>query len=212
MSKFAILLGGPLVPTARLKRQLDGARVIAADGGMAHAATLKLVPEIWVGDFDSSPKQLLDHWHNVPRQQHPTEKDASDGELAISEALRRGATALILVGGMGGQLDHVLAHTGFLVALAKRDIDVFMTSGTEEAWGLAQKLELTDAISGQRISVLPFTDLVGFSISGVKWPLSSRNVKLGTAHTLANVATGPVRLSLTAGSAVVVSYPSATRG
>ena len=99
----------------RLQRQLDGARVIAADSGMAHAATLKLVPEIWVGDFDSSPKQLLDHWHNVPRQQHPKEKDASDGELAISEALRRGATSLILVGGMGGQLDHVLAHAGFLV-------------------------------------------------------------------------------------------------
>ena len=212
MSKFAILLGGAITPTARLKRQLDGARVIAADGGIVHATRLNMVPEIWMGDFDSSSKQLLDHWRNVPRQQHPVEKDASDGELAISEALRRGATSLILVGGMGGQLDHVLAHTGFLVALAKRDIDVFMTSGAEEAWGLAHKLELTDTKSGQRISVLPFTDLVGFSISGVKWPLAGRNVKLGTANTLANVAIGPVKLSLTAGSAVVVTYPDSVRG
>ena len=212
MSKFAILLGGPITPTPRLKRQLDGARVIAADCGMAHAATLKLVPEIWVGDFDSSPQKLVDHWHNVPRQAHPAEKDASDGELAISEALRRGATSLILVGGMGGQLDHVLAHVGFLLALAKRDIDVFMTSGSEEAWGLTYKLEINDAKKGQRISVLPFTDLVGFTISGVKWPLVGRNVKLGTAHTLANEATGPVKLSLNAGSAVVVTYPAAPRG
>ncbi len=212
MSKFAILLGGPITPTPRLKRQLDGARVIAADSGMAHAATLKLVPEIWVGDFDSSPQKLVDHWHNVPRQAHPAEKDASDGELAISEALRRGATSLILVGGMGGQLDHVLAHVGFLLALAKRDIDVFMTSGSEEAWGLVHKLEINDANNGQRLSVLPFTDLVGFTISGVKWPLAGRNVKLGTAQTLANVATGAVKLSLNAGSAVVVTYPDALRG
>ncbi len=212
MSKFAILLGGPITPTPRLKRQLDGTRVIAADSGMSHAAALKLVPEIWVGDFDSSPKQLVDHWHNVPRQHYPAEKDASDGELAISEALRRGATSLILVGGMGGQLDHILAHAGFLLALAKRDIDVFMTSGSEEAWGLAHTVEISDANIGQRISVLPFTDLMGFSISGVKWPLAGRNVKLGTAHTLANVATGPVKISLSAGSAVVVSYPGVTRG
>ena len=212
MSKFAVLLAGPITPTARLKRQLDGARVIAADGGMAHAATLKLVPEIWVGDFDSAPKPLADHWHNVPRQTHPVEKDASDGELAISEALRRGATSLILVGGMGGQLDHVLAHAGFLIALAKRDIDVFMTSGTEEARGLGSRLELADLKMGTRISVLPFTDLVGFSISGVKWPLAGRNVKLGTAFTLANVATGPVKLSLTAGNAIVVTYPNAPHG
>ena len=212
MSKFAILLAGPITPTARLKRQLDGARAIAADGGIVHATTLKLVPEIWVGDFDSTPKSLADHWHNVPRQTHPAEKDASDGELAISEALRRGATSLVLVGGMGGQLDHILAHAGFLVALAKRDIDVFMTSGAEEARGLGSKLELFDLKAGTRISVLPFTDLVGFSISGVKWPLAGRNVKLGTAFTLANVATGPVKLSLTAGNALVVTYPVAARG
>ena len=212
MSKFAILLGGTVTPTKRLARQLDGARVIAADGGMIHAKLLKLVPELWVGDFDSTPKALADHWHNVPRQSHATEKDASDGELAISEALRRGATSLILVGGMGGQLDHVLAHAGFLLALAKRDIDVMMTSGTEEAHGLVSSLELIDLNARTRISVMPFSDLTGFSISGVKWPLSGRNVKLGTAFTLANVTSGPVKMSLKTGSAIVLTYPEMKHG
>ena len=211
MSKFVILLGGELTVTPRLLRQIDGARVIAADGGMAHAKTLKLVPELWVGDFDSTPKALADIWRNVPRQTHPVEKDASDGELAISEALRRSATSLILVGGMGGQLDHVLAHAGFLLALARREIDVMMTSGTEEARGLVNEMELNDLKAGTRVSVMPFTDLLSFSISGVKWPLSSRNVKLGTAFTLANVATGPVTMSLKAGTAIVLTYPEIAR-
>ena len=37
-STFAILLGGALTPNPRLLAALSGARVIAADGGMRHAA------------------------------------------------------------------------------------------------------------------------------------------------------------------------------
>ena len=39
-SRFLILLGGSLETTGRLRAQIDGARVLAADGGMAHAANL----------------------------------------------------------------------------------------------------------------------------------------------------------------------------
>ena len=205
MSKFAILLGGKVTPTARLKRQLDGARVIAADGGMVNAKPLKLSPELWVGDFDSTSPALAGQWRNVPRQNHSTEKDASDGELAISEALRRGATSLILVGGFGGQLDHALAHAGFLVALARRDIPAFMTSGTEEARGLAGALHL-DVPKETRLSIMPLADLVDLSITGVKWPLSNAKVPLGTAITLANVAHGKVDITLKGGHAVAITY------
>ena len=40
MTRFAILLGGNLTVTPRLRQQLAGARVIAADSGMTHAAVL----------------------------------------------------------------------------------------------------------------------------------------------------------------------------
>ena len=58
MSRFIILLGGKLVRTPRLDAQMAGARVIAADAGMCHAAMLGVVPELWVGDFDSAPADL----------------------------------------------------------------------------------------------------------------------------------------------------------
>ena len=186
--------------------QLVGARVIAADSGMAHAAAFNITPELWVGDFDSSNAELQAAYPRVPRQTHSVDKDATDGELAIAEAMRRGATKLILVGGSGGQLDHTLAHAGFLVALERRGMSAFMTSGTEEAYPLVEELFLDDVSIGSRISVVPMTDLKSLSISGVKWPLTKRDVPLGAALTLSNIVEGAVNIELRFGAALVLIY------
>ncbi len=45
MSKFVILMAGEVTPTLRLKNQITGGRVIAADSGMKHAEPLGLTPE-----------------------------------------------------------------------------------------------------------------------------------------------------------------------
>ena len=208
MSNFAILLGGTVKPTKRLKKQLEGARVIAADSGMQHADSLGLKPELWVGDFDSASPHLQKKHKDVPRQTYPVEKDATDGEIAIAEALRRSATSLILVGGFGGQFDHTLAHAGFLLALAKRGMDIFMSSGNEEAQALVGEIAIDDLSFGTRLSIAPFSDLRGLTLSGVKWPLAKRDVPLGSALTLSNIVTGSVRISLLSGSALILTYPT----
>ncbi|TIN49705.1 MAG: thiamine diphosphokinase, partial [Mesorhizobium sp.] len=66
--------------------------------GIGHAHMLGLLPELWVGDFDSVPPNLPENLAAVPRKIFPTEKDMTDGELAIAEALARGATSLVLAG------------------------------------------------------------------------------------------------------------------
>ncbi len=67
MGKFVILLGGDIEVTHRLVRQVAGARFIAADSGMRHAASLAITPELWVGDFDSAGSELLLDYAEVPR-------------------------------------------------------------------------------------------------------------------------------------------------
>ena len=55
MTRFAILLGGDLTVTrTAAPNKSRGRRIIAADSGMIHATALGLVPELWVGDFDSA--------------------------------------------------------------------------------------------------------------------------------------------------------------
>jgi thiamine pyrophosphokinase len=207
MPTYAILLGGNLTPTPRLKHQLQGARVIAADSGIAHALALGLSPELWVGDFDSAGSDLDDTFARVPRQVFSAEKDATDGDLAISEAFRRGATAIILVGGFGGQFDHTLAHAAMLLAMAKREIPCMMSSGHEEAHPLSFELLIPDVEPGTRISIVPMSDIKGLTLRGVQWPLEHKSVPFGSTLTLSNIATGDVTVECDLGTGLVILYP-----
>ncbi|MGB7204899.1 MAG: thiamine diphosphokinase [Anderseniella sp.] len=208
-TRFTILLAGDLTITERLKRQVAGTRVIAADGGMIHADALELTPELWLGDFDSSDQELMSRYNDVPRQEYPIDKDATDGELAIDQALSLGATDLLLAGGLGGQADHAFAHLMLLMRLKARGVSVMLSSGHEEAWPLDDGSVHIDAPAGSRISILPISDLEAVSIEGVRWPLERKDVMLGSTLTLSNeVERSPVRVSLVSGKAIVLVYPT----
>ena len=205
---FSVLLGGELVVTDRIRRQILGARAIAADSGMAHVAALGLAVELWVGDFDSASPALQAAYPNVPRQTYPADKDKTDGEIAIDAALALGATKLVLVGGLGGQTDHALGNMALLLLLAGQDVRAYATSGREEAYPLTPGRFSIDLAPGSRLSVIALSPLFGLDISGVQWPLTKADVKTGSTWTLSNVATGPVSLGLIAGTGLVLAYPA----
>lgn len=207
MTTFTILLAGTLRSTPRLQGQIAGTRIIAADAGMAHAAALGLEPELWVGDFDSSNPALLEELSHIPRQAHPADKDATDGELAIAEAVARGGTALVLAGGLGGQADHAMQHFAQGIQLARRGVSALITSGDEEVWPLIPGVHLIDVPAGSRISVVAFDDLTAITLENVKWPLDARDVPFGSSLTLSNEALGPVTVKLEAGHGVIIAYP-----
>lgn len=207
MTRFSILLDGTLDPTDRLRAQIAGSRVIAADGGIRHAVALGLDVELWVGDFDSTDGDLAARHPHVERQIHPAAKDKTDGEIAIDEALKRGAREMILVGGLGGQSDHSLANIMLGVGLERAGVRVVLTSGGEEAYPLLPGVRELDLPTASRMSIIALSDLVGLSLTGVEWPLEDRRIELSSSLTLSNVVTGPLEIMLGQGYGVVVTYP-----
>lgn len=205
---FAILLGGAVEPTDRLRAQLAGCRTIAADGGMRHALALGLTPELWVGDFDSTDQTLINEWPQVVRQPYPAAKNETDGEIAVGEAKARGATSLTLVGALGGErTDHALAHLLMSLRLAEDGWSVMLTSGTEEAYPILPGQHTIDLPDGSLFSVPGLTALDALTLGNVAYPLTRFDLAFGSSRTISNIACGPVRVSLEAGRAVLLARP-----
>jgi thiamine pyrophosphokinase len=202
MAHFSILLGGDVTATDRLRKQVASTRVIAADSGMRHAAALGVMPELWLGDFDSSDADLQQRYADVPRETFPAAKDATDGDLAITEALRRGAETVILVGALGGRFDHLMATGMMMLTLHKRDIVTWMTSGKEEVYPL-MNCALKTVPVGTVISIIPTTPIAGLQVSGVQWPLQNTRLPVGTSLTLSNVTTGIAEIALNQGEGFI---------
>lgn len=209
MTRFAILLGGDLVVTPRLSRQLAGARLIAADSGMRHAAALGLTPELWTGDFDSVEEGLRAFHADIPMEIFPPEKDQTDGEIAVEAALKRGATELVLVGAFGGErADHAYLHLAAAVRLAGEGVSCVLTSGVQEGVPLVPGEMSFDYEDGTLFSVLAFSDLAGLTLSGAKWPLQDRFVPFGSSLTLSNEVRGGLTVRLSEGRALLVARPA----
>ena len=207
MSRFTILLDGPLQVTERLLGQVMGSRVIAADGGIRHAEPLGLEVELWMGDFDSAEDHFHGRYASVPCQTFPRAKNMTDGELAISESLKRGAENLILAGALGGRSDHALCLVMASLDLAERGISVLASSGTEEALPLLPGRHKFDLPLGSGLSVIALSALTGLSLQGLQWPLDNYDIKPGSSLTLSNQVTGSLRVILEEGRGVIFVYP-----
>lgn len=86
---------------------------ICCDSGLKHQEGLGIVPDLIVGDFDSYENPHLD----IETIVLPCEKDDTDTVFAVKEALKRGFQDFLLVGMIGGRLDHTLGNVSLLLML-----------------------------------------------------------------------------------------------
>ena len=102
--------GGPVLAPWALPAAPDV--VIAADDGAREALRLGLEVDVVVGDMDSVPASTLAQVERAGGRvmRHPADKDATDLELALDEALTSQAERIVVAGGAGGRLDFVLGE------------------------------------------------------------------------------------------------------
>ena len=194
-------------------RWLDGASaVIAADGGALLLDRLGRVPDRLVGDLDSISAELLASLTaaGVAVDRHPSDKDASDTELAVEAAIAAGATEIVLLGAAGGtRLDHELANVLLLVdpALAGLDVRLVRAGTTIRGLFAGHRLALGGA-AGDLVSLLPIGgDAARVSTDGLRWPLESATLHIGRSRGLSNeVVAAPASVSLERGTLLVIEH------
>lgn len=205
--KAVILTGGAVVATPALRARLAGASlVVAADGGLRHAVTLGLAPDLLVGDLDSVAAATRSRYPGLATEPHPTDKDALDLELALDAAAARGATEVLLVGGLSGRLDQTLATVAIAQARRAAGIDVDVADGVRSVWplrpGEVRRLALP---AGTRFSLMPLDGVAVVSLSGARYPLERARLHRARGRGVSNEAHGAIAVTAHAGALLVVA-------
>lgn len=178
-----VLAGGPVPPTAVALPV--GATVIAADGGASLAQELGLEVDLVVGDFDSISAETL---AGIPRvERHPVDKDASDLELALAAAQRLAPERILVVGGGGGRVDHLLGGLLLLAAEAYADIQVDAQFGPAAVHVVRRQRDLHGE-PGEPISLFAVHGPAsGIVTDGLAYPLRGETLGPGSTRGLSNV-------------------------
>ena len=107
--KAVVICGGTIIDINYYQFYLKQADcIICADRGVQYLEGTGCQPDLLIGDFDSIDKDILKAYKELDREilKFPSEKDATDSELAIEEAIKRGAKTVYLLGAQGSRLDH----------------------------------------------------------------------------------------------------------
>lgn len=154
--KTVIFANGEIQDPIRLESLLqEGDALIAADGGLNHIRLLGRIPDLVIGDLDSVGQEDL-QWlaeKSVEIKKFPTQKDQTDLELAILEAVDRGAQRIIIAGGLGGRIDQTLANINLLLLPEIQALEVSLDDGLEELF-LIQRHAIIWGREGDLVSLI----------------------------------------------------------
>lgn len=172
--KIALVGNGEGGSDLFLRRQLEACdQVIAVDGGLARLVGLGITPHLIIGDFDSVDPSLLLRFSSTPALSYPQDKDFSDMELALQEALRFHPKKIILLGASGNRVDHTLAN---LFLLLKHPELVSIETETETLYAITGIYKHSFR-PGQTLSFFSLNgEARGVTTTGLKWNLQNATV------------------------------------
>ncbi len=183
MSTVVVLAGGPDRPAAIALP--PGATVIAADSGAELGGPVDLL----VGDLDSISAETLAGIERVER--HAAEKDATDLELALTAALRLEPDRILVLGGAGWRLDHLLGGLLLLAAEAYAGVEVDAQIGASAVHVVrGERTLLGDP--GELISLFAVNGPAsGVVTDGLVYPLRGETLEPGSSRGVSNVFAAP---------------------
>jgi len=173
--KTLILLNGT-PPSAALLSEHSGAQlVLCADGAANWALNAGITPDILIGDMDSidakTRAELAKSGCEVVVL--PSHKNETDAHIAVDIAIERGAGEVVLLGALGGRLDHTLGNLLLLRRIEGKGVSACIIDDTMRCWAKNKSITI-DGKVGDIISVLPAQGegLLELEHSeGLEWPL-----------------------------------------
>ncbi|NMA17486.1 MAG: thiamine diphosphokinase [Clostridiaceae bacterium] len=188
--------------------------LIAADGGAAHILRRGLTPHLLMGDLDSISRSDLAFCEaeNVEILSFPKDKDETDLELALKEALDRGFQEIVLTAVFGDLPDHTLGNLALLGMPEIGSARLFISDGGRHVFYVKDEITL-DAQVGDRVSLLPWNGIAaGIRTEGLRYALQNETLYPWKSRGISNVVErSPFRVLLDEGALMLFHFtkPSA---
>jgi thiamine pyrophosphokinase len=204
MLRILIFANGELTHPDKICMLVDEQDLlIAADGGTRHVLALGLQPDLIIGDLDSLAMEKLPG--NIPVQKFPADKNETDLELALKHACSLNPTQIIIIGALGGRLDHSLGNISLLTDIGFSAFDIRMEDGVEEILVCRSQVRVHGR-SGDLVSLIPWGgEASGVSTEHLRWPLHGDTLFPGRTRGISNeMLDGEASIKLDAGLLLVI--------
>ncbi len=166
------------------KIDFSGSYIICADGGIKHAEKMCLVPDVIIGDFDSSK----DEGKYKNKIIYPVEKDDTDLGLAINYAAEHGYKNCIAIGCLGGRIDHTYANLSLIKYAYDKGVKLELIDEKCRIFAVDKSCDIFSD-DYQYVSLFPYGECVkGITLEGFKYSLCNDilkyNFPLGVSNQL----------------------------
>jgi thiamine pyrophosphokinase len=210
-----ILANGVWGDRADARAMADRANfVIAADGGYAKALAAGIPVDMVIGDLDSldDASRLTLSGSSVEVRRYPPDKDWTDLELAIDEALKRTPGKITILGALGHRIDHTLTNVHLLEKGLDAGVPIELESGAESVTLIEGRRELSDARIGDRVSLVPFTESARVSTTGLRFALREEVLHRAASRGVSNLIEDlPASVSVSSGRLLVIHARTGAR-
>ncbi|NNE72399.1 MAG: thiamine diphosphokinase [Acidimicrobiales bacterium] len=191
MAEIWIASGGPRPELGWFAHKPDRAPLICADSGLDHALAAGARPTLVVGDLDSVSDRAL-AWAErleIEVQRAPRDKDELDLELALTAALERHASTIVVLAGDGGRLDMAVASLMVLTQPRWADIQITAFVGAATVTVVRGERELLGR-AGDLVSLLPVGGPARVHTRGLRFGLAGDELAPWAGRGVSNELTG----------------------
>ena len=205
----ALIVAGGNKPSEKLLKSYikDADLVLGADRGSEYLYDYDITPDVILGDFDSINKEKLKMIENknIEIIKFLPEKDYTDTEIAIMEAMKRGADTIYLFAGIGTRADHTLGNIGLILTTKKKGARLTIIDDHNKMY-LADNDMSLNGVYGETISFHALSDVVkGFEIKGAKYNLDSYDMHLLDPRAICNeFLDTPINIKYKSGELLII--------
>lgn len=212
MGEILIITGGPIQEAFAQSYISQGNwdLVIAADKGLELCHSCMIVPDLILGDFDSSDQEILSYYqsHYPDRiRRYPSRKNETDTELALNEAFLYPDKEIHILGALGGRIDHMLANISLLQIAVDRKRICYLIDESARLFMTDHPVVIQkDHLSKDLVSILAYgTDVTGLTLEGFAYDTKDLTLPAAGSRGISNyLVSDEGKISFTSGTVLVI--------